>query len=101
MTTTWPFGWIDSQVIFERGLSHSTPVAACKAFSSTEHQPGTPAQENGRDGEICLKGTKDTVLTSYPRTDVRDDHWGGGCVFEILEFTKVVNSGNLKILSKG
>ena len=27
-------------------------------------------------GEISQKGTKDTILTSYPWTDLRDDHWG-------------------------
>ena len=25
-------------------------------------------------GEISQKGTKDTILTSYPRKDLRDDH---------------------------
>ena len=34
-----------------------------------------PAQEKGWGGEISQKCTKDTILTSYPWTDLRDDHW--------------------------
>ena len=29
----------------------------------------------GQAGEISQKGTKDTILTSYPWTDLRDGHW--------------------------
>ena len=31
-------------------------------------------------GEILRKGTKDTILTSYPGTELRDDHWER-CIF--------------------
>ena len=56
-------------------------------------QSGTPAQEKDRGGEICQMGTKDTILTSYPGTDLRDDNWERR-IFEILEFTKGTHSGN-------
>ena len=49
-------------------------------------------------GETSQKGTKDTILTSYPGTDL-GEHWG--CVFEILEFTKGTNSGSLTISGRG
>ena len=58
----------------------------------------TPAQERA-GGEICRKGNKDTILTSYPGTDLRDNHWG--CIIKILEFTKGTNSGSLKISGRG
>ena len=38
-------------------------------------QPGMPTQERA-GGEISKNGTKDTMLTSCPWTDLRDDHWG-------------------------
>ena len=58
---------------------------------------GMPAQEKGRGGEISQKGTKDLILTSYPWTDLRDDHWGGGCTFAVLELTRCTNSSSLTI----
>ena len=51
-------------------------------------------------GEISQKGTKDTILTSYPWMDLRDDNWGG-CIFETLEFTKGTNSNSLTISGRG
>ena len=36
------------------------------------------------------------ILTLYPRTDLRDDHWGWG-IFEFLEFSKGTNSGSMTI----
>ena len=39
-------------------------------------------------------GTKDTNLTSYPGTDLKDDNWERR-IFDILEFTKGTHSGNL------
>ena len=50
-------------------------------------------------GEMSQKGTKDTISMSYPWTDSRDDHWG--CIFAILELTKVTNSGSLTISGRG
>ena len=47
-------------------------------------------------GEICQKGTIDTILTSYPGTDLRDDHWERR-IFEILEFTEGTNSGGVTL----
>ena len=41
---------------------------------------------------MCQKGTKDTILMSYPGTELRDKHWERR-IFEILEFTKGTNSG--------
>ena len=40
------------------------------------------------------------ILTSYPGRDSRDDHWER-CLFQILEFTKGMNSGVLIISGKG
>ena len=51
-------------------------------------------------GEISQKGTKDTILTSYPWTDLRDGHLGG-CIFAISELTKGTNSGGLTISGRG
>ena len=53
----------------------------------------------GQGGEISQKGTKDTILTSYPWTDLKDNHWG--CIFAILEFIKGMNSGSLTISGRG
>ena len=54
----------------------------------------------GQEGEICQKDTKDAILTSYPGTDVRDDHWER-CIVEILEFTEGMNGGVLIISVRG
>ena len=51
-------------------------------------------------GEICRKGTIGTILTSYPGTDLRDDHWER-CIFEIVEFTKGTSSCGVTIQGMG
>ena len=51
-------------------------------------------------GEICQKGTKDTILMPYQGTDLREGHWERR-IFEILEFTKGTNSCGLTISGRG
>ena len=39
--------------------------------------------------KICQKGTKNTILITYPGADFRENHWER-CIFEISEFIKKV-----------
>ena len=56
-------------------------------------------KRKGQGARFLKRAPKDTSLTSYPWSDLREDHWG--CIFAILGFTKGTNSGSLTISGRG
>ena len=97
--------WVLLKILDTYTLRHFLRLSFCRLtgarFCFKRWTAGIRQQKEGspsgtpQGGEICQKGTKDAILTSYPGTDLQDDH--GGCIFEILEFSKGTNNHGLLI----